>query len=289
MDLLEWILPSLRFASPLVLAAMAGLIAERSGVIQIGLEGLMLFGAFFAAVAAHGSEGPVSSLLVGALVGAGFGVFYGFLTVKLRADQIVAGTALNLLAWGGIPFLSKVLFGTTANTPALGIASRLSGHSTIFIAAASVCIVYWMLNRSNVGLWLGFAGEKPEALKVAGVDVLRVRFVAVCLSGFLAGLSGATLSLALSSGYTRNMAAGRGFIALAAIILGKWRVLPTLMACLLFGFCEVLQLRLQSVSWGQLGDIPIQWIQMIPYVLTLILLSGFVGESRAPKALGQHM
>jgi simple sugar transport system permease protein len=280
----------MRFASPLMMAGMAGLLSERSGVINIALEGFILFGAFASASAAYAIGDPWIGLSVGCLTGALMGMFYGGLTVGLGSDQIVAGTAMNVLAWGGIPFIGKTLFDSTANTPPLEVASRLPVWAPIVVAVVVCGLVYFGLRYVRFGLWLTFAGEKPEALAVIGVRARLVRMVAVTLSGGVAALGGGILSIALSSSYTRNMSAGRGFMALAALILGKWKPIPTAVACLLFGLFEVLQLRLQGHVFefsSFSGEIPGQIVQILPYLLTLVLVGGFVGQSLAPKALGR--
>lgn len=287
METLDLFLSLLRFASPLILIAMGGLLSERSGVINIALEGFILFGAFAAAGVAFALGDPWLGLTAAGLVGLLVGFFYAFLTVALKSDQIVAGTAINMLAWGGIPFLGKIIFDSTANTPSLDLAQRLPAFMPMALAVIAVSAVHLILQKTPFGLWLTFAGEKPAALSTIGVKVVRVRFVAVSLAGMLAGLGGGILSIALSSSYTNGMSAGRGFMALAALILGKWRTGPTAAACLLFGFCEVLQLKLQGMSLPGIGEIPVQLVQIIPYGLTLLLLAGFIGESRAPAALGR--
>lgn len=287
MEALDLLTSLLRFAAPLMLAAMGGLLSERSGVVNIALEGLILFGAFAAAAVAHAVGDPWLGLVAGGATGLVIGFVYAVLTVGLKSDQIVSGTAINMLAWGGIPFVSKIMFDSTANSPSLELAQRLPSWSPIVIALIAVGLVAIVVGKTPFGLWLTFAGEKPEALSAVGVNRDRIRYIAVAMAGVLAGLAGAVLSIALSSSFTRGMSAGRGFMALAALILGKWRTMPAAAACLLFGFCEVLQLRLQGVNFPGIGEIPVQFVQIIPYGLTLILLAGFVGESKAPAALGK--
>jgi ABC-type uncharacterized transport system permease subunit len=276
-----------RFAAPLILAAMAGLYSERSGIIQIALEGFMLIGAFAAATAAYltgqGSVGMLAAIACGVFAG----TIYGGLTIRLKADQIVAGTVINMLAWGGIPVISKIIFDSTAGTPALPMEARLGDWMPIVFGVTAVGLTWGLLTKTAFGLWLTVAGEKPKALAAVGIKPTVMRWYAVAIAGGLAGIGGAVLSICLSSSYTRNMAAGRGFMALAALILGKWRPIPTLMGCLLFGVCEVLQLKLQNTVWPGIGEVPVQLVQVAPYVLTLLLLAGVVGESRAPAALGQ--
>ena len=289
MDLIEiseLFLSGLRFSAPLSLAAMAGLYSERSGVVQLALEGFMLFGAFVAGTAAYyTSDGPVG-IMAAVVFGAIAGIFYGFLVIKLRADQIVAGTVINMLAWGSIPVVCKNLFDSTAGTPTLELSQRLPSWFPMVIAFAIVLITAWIFKQTAFGLRLSVAGEKPEALEAVGVNPLNLRWAAVVIAGALAGLAGGLLSVCLSAGYSRNMTAGRGFMALAALILGKWKPWPAFFACLLFGFCEVVQLKAQGVSMPFVGVIPGQLIQVIPYVVTLALIAGLVGVSRAPAKLG---
>jgi len=287
MNWIELLLSVFRFAAPLILAAMAGLYSERSGVIQIALEGFMLFGAFTAATVAHLSGNGFAGLGAAAVFGMAAGAIYGFLVIKLKADQIVAGTVVNMLAWGGIPVVCKSLFDSTASTPALELTARLPSWIPIVLATIAVALTFGLIKKTAFGLWLTMAGEKPEALRSVGVSPSLIRWVAVTTAGAMAGLGGAVLSVCLSSSYIRNMTAGRGFMALAALILGKWRPIPAFLGCLLFGVCEVLQLKLQGVEFPGIGNVPVQIVQIIPYLLTLLLLAGIVGESRAPAKLGE--
>ncbi|HUP56121.1 MAG TPA: ABC transporter permease, partial [Bdellovibrionota bacterium] len=225
----------------------------------------------------------------GALAGMGAGMafagIYGLFVIRLRSNQIVAGTAMNMAAIGLTPFLGKILYGSTTSTPAVPIEARF--HSAPLWMAYLLAVLVWLwLARTPSGLWVRFAGEKPDALDSAGVRVNRVRWAAVLMSGALAGLGGAALSIYLSSSFSRNMTAGRGFMALAALIFGGWRPLPTAAACLLFGFADALQIRLQGVIlWGT-EPVPVQFVQILPYLATILVLAGVVGQSRAPRALG---
>lgn len=276
---------TLRVSTPLLFAAMGGMASERSGVINIALEGLMLVGAFAAATVASSAQSPWAGAGAAALAGMALALVYGLFVITLRCDQIVAGTAINMLAVGLTPFLSKVLYGSTGSTPALPVGSRFE-IAPIFAAWLLVPLSWAWLQKTPMGLWVRFAGEHPEALDSAGIRVNRVRWAAVSLSGALAGLGGACLSIFLSSSFSRNMTAGRGFMALAALIFGKWKPVPTAIACLLFGFADALQIRLQGVIlWGT-EPVPVEFIQILPYVVTILVLAGVVGQSRAPKALG---
>ena len=276
---------TLRVSTPLLLAALGGLISERSGVTNIALEGLMLVGAFSSAVVAYYAHSTVLGVFAGMMAGAALAAVYGIVVIRLRANQIVAGTAINMLAFGMVPFLSKIICGSTGSTPQIPLAERFT-LAPMFWAFGLVFLIHFWMRFTLSGLWIGFAGENPEALNSAGIRVNRVRWSAVLLSGMLAGLGGMSLSVFLSSSYSRNMTAGRGFMALAAVVFGKWRPIPTLVACLLFGFVDALQIRLQGVIlWGT-QPVPVQWIQILPYCVTVLVLAGVVGQSRAPRALG---
>ncbi|EEF57478.1 ABC transporter permease [Pedosphaera parvula] len=276
---------TLRVSTPLIFAALGGMFSERAGVINIALEGMMLLGAFGAAVGTLVTHSPWLGLVCGMASGVLMAAIYGLFVIHLRANQIVAGMAINMLALGLTPFLSKILYDVTGSTPAIPIENRFQS-APLYLCWIFVLLSWFWMKYTPAGLWFSFAGEHPEALDAAGIRVNRVRWMAVLLSGALAGMGGASLSIFLSSSFSRNMTAGRGFIALAALIFGKWKPVPAAIACLLFGFTEALQIRLQGVIlWGH-EPIPVQFIQILPYVVTIFVLAGFVGHSRAPKALG---
>jgi len=274
----------LRLSAPLLFAAMGGLLSERAGVINIALEGLMLMGAFAGAVAASQFSSPAMGFLAALLAGAGLAALYGLFAIRWKANQIVAGTAINFLSAGLTPFFCKILYDVSGSTPTLPIELRLTSEP-IWAAWFLLLVLTWVWRKTPAGLWIRFAGEHPTALEAAGISVQKTRWVAVILSGVLAGLAGATLSICLSSSFTRSMTAGRGFMALAAVIFGKWKPIPTAFACLLFGFLDAAQMRLQGLQVGGVG-VPVQFIQILPYIATVIVLAGFVGKSRAPRALG---
>lgn len=276
---------TLRVSTPLIFAALGGWVSERSGVINIALEGMMLVGAFAAASVAYQTQSPWLGMLAGMGAGVCFAGLYALSVIPLRADQIVAGTAINFLAIGLAPFLCKIFYGSGGATPSLELSARFQS-APIWIALGLVPLGMVWSRYTSMGLWVRFAGENPDALAAAGVRVNRVRWASVLLSGALAGLGGVSLSIFLSSSFSRNMTAGRGFMALAALIFGKWRPLPAALACLLFGLADALQIRLQGVVlWGS-EPVPVQFIQILPYLVTMIVLAGFVGQSRAPKSLG---
>jgi len=278
--ILALLFSAIRLATPLLLAALGGLFSERSGVINIGLEGLMLAGAFTAAVTTHYSGNPWVGLLAAILAGIGVALIHAVACIRYRADQVVSGTAINILFLGVPALLSGAMFASTGATPQIP-KEQLLPYAPIILAFALVPATWWVLNRTPFGLRLRAVGENPEAADTAGVDVARIRYAGVLLSGALAAIGGAYLSIGQSSLFTRNMTAGRGFIALAALIFGKWRPVQTMLACLLFGVAEALSIQMQGVS-----QIPVQFIQIIPYVLTIVVLAGFIGHSRAPRALG---
>src|SRR5918911_580956 len=282
------VVSSIRLATPLVLAALGGMFSERSGVINIALEGLMLAGAFTAATVTHlatanGYPAPewiglIAAVVAGILVAS----LHAVACIRDKADQVVTGTAINILFLGVPALLSGALFDSTGATPQVP-KSNLLPVAPIVIAFALVPLTWYVLNRTPFGLRLRAVGENPEAADTAGVSVGRIRYTAVLLSGALAAIGGAYLSVGQSSLFTRNMTAGRGFIALAALIFGKWRPVQTMLACLLFGFAEAVSIQMQGV----IPYVRVEYIQIVPYVLTMVVLAGFIGASRAPKALGQ--
>jgi general nucleoside transport system permease protein len=277
---------TIRLSTPLILAALGGLYSERSGVINIALEGMMLAGAFTAAAVTYAAGNPFIGLLAGMGAGLLIAAIHAVACIRYRADQVVTGTAINILMIGMPPFLSGAFFLSSGSTPQIAKA-QLIPWTPIVIAFALVPITWYVLYKTPFGLRLRSVGENPEAADAAGVRVAKMRYAGVLLSGVLAGIGGAYLSIGQSSLFTRNMTSGRGFIALAALIFGKWRPVQTMLACLLFGFTEAITIQMQGVVKLPSGeDIPIQFIQMVPYVLTIIVLAGFIGSSRPPKALG---
>ncbi len=274
----------LRGATPLIFASMGGLLSERSGVVQIALEGMMLIGALCGAIGGLHTSSPWLGFLCGALGGMLADLVFGYFAVALKTDQIIAGTGLNLLAAGVAPFITKIAFDSTGSTPSLPVEQRFIFEPFI-LAALSVTLVSYIYYRTKAGLLIRFSGEEPMAVKTAGYSVSKIRWFSLCGTGFLAGMGGASLSLFLASNYSPNMTAGRGFMALAALIFGKWKPIPTLLACLFFALIDSIQIRLQGANTG----IPVQWVQILPYIVTIIALAGFFGQSRAPKGLGQHV
>jgi len=294
---LSLIASTIRLATPLVLAALGGLFSERSGVINIALEGKMLAGAFTAAAVTYaadhslhfGNASPWVGLLGGLIAGLFIAVIYAVSCIKFKADQVVSGAAINILMIGIPGFLSGAFFLSSGSTPQLPKDHLLPQSPLIITTAvlALVAVTWYVLYKTPFGLRLRAVGENPEAADAAGVSVSGMRYSGVLIAGVLAGLGGAYLSIGQSSLFTRNMTAGRGFIALAALIFGKWRPVQTLLACLLFGFTEAVSIQMQgAVKLPSGEDIPVQFIQMAPYVLTIVVLAGFIGSSRPPRALG---
>jgi ABC-type uncharacterized transport system permease subunit len=286
------IFSTIRTATPLIFASLGGLFSERSGVINIALEGLMLSGAFTAAVVTYELNNPYIGFAAGMIAGGLTAVIYAVAVIRFEADQVVAGFAINILMLGFPAVISSRIYDSAGSTEQVAkefllpdFYNRLSIASIIALLLVPIC--WYVLYKTPFGLRLRAVGENPGAADSAGVSVVKLRYIAVILSGVLAAAGGAYLSIGQSSLFTRGMTAGRGFIALAALILGKWKPVPVMLACLFFGLTEALAIQLQGVMKLPSGeDIPVQFIQMIPYVLTIIVLTGFIGMSRAPKALG---
>jgi simple sugar transport system permease protein len=289
---------SLRLSVPVVFAAVGGVLSERSGVYNIGLEGMILFGAFGAAVGAFFGDAPLAGLLVGAAGGMAAALVLAVLGVSMGVNQIVSGIAINLLAVGLTAFLSRVVFGAQANTlslpgfqpialPGLGaipvLGPVLFGQDLlVYVMYATVALVAVLLFTTPWGLAIRAVGDNPAAADTAGISVARVRYGCVLASGVLAGLGGAYLVLSQVFLFSEHMSAGKGFIALAAVILGRWHPVGALLACLLFGFFDALQLRLQFANPG----VPYQIFVMLPYLASILALVGLVGRPTPPAACG---
>jgi len=291
MTLLVFLAQTIRIAIPYLFAAAGGVVAERSGIISLGLEGFMLTGAFSAALGTHYTGSPWVGVLCGIAGGIIFGIIHAIATIRYRADQVVSGIAINLLAIGVTRFFLHLAFGSSSNSPRIdgfgastaggGLLSGSLHNPLIPIGLLAIPAVGWMIHRSPFGLRVRAVGEHPEAATTLGVPVSRVRYIAVAVSGALAALGGAYLALDQHQ-FTDGMSAGRGFIALAAIIFGRWDPVRAGFACLLFAAAETLQIQLQGTQ-----VIASQFVQMIPYVLTIIALAGVVGKATPPAALGK--
>ena len=312
-DIIPLLNSSIRFAVPLLLACLAGLYSERSGIVDIGLEGKML-GAAFAAAAVAALTGNVWLGMLAAIgVSISMSMIHAVASINLRGNQVISGVALNFLALGGTVFIGHSIFkrgGTTPNlakderigaielpfaqeigqVPVIGpiYEQLISGHSIIvYFAFLAVPITAWVLMKTRFGLRLRAVGENPKALDTAGISVFLLRYQALVITGILCGIAGAYLSTAQGANFSENMTAGRGFIALAALIFAKWKPWNALWTCLLFGVLSAAQIRLQGVEFPIIGEVPVQVIQAAPYVLTVILLAGFIGRAVPPKAVGQ--
>lgn len=268
-------------ATPIVYAALGGVISERSGVINIGLEGMMTAGAFGAVVASNATGSPIVGLLAGIVFGAIVGLVLGVAATRFRVDQIVAGTGINLICAGGAAYGLVLVF----NQPgASNQVNALGPNYWVLMIVAALCAIglHWLIYRTPWGLRVRACGENPHAAKSAGLDPLTLRTLAVTLSGALAGLGGAFLSIGELNLYSDGMTAGRGFIALAAVIFGRWTPLGATGAALFFGFFEALQFVLQ----GHAAWLPAELLQALPYVAALVALAGITGRVRAPAADG---
>lgn len=289
---LAFLAQTLRIAVPYLFAAAGGVLAERAGIISLTLEGFMLGGAFSAMLGSFYSGDPWVGVLCGIAGGTLLGMVHAVSTIRFKADQVVSGIAINLLAIGLTRYFLKLVFGSSSNSPRVaGFSAGTSStammvgllHNPLIpIGLLIVPAVAWLLYRTPFGLRVRAVGEHPEAANSLGVSVKRVRYVAVALSGALAALGGAYLSLDQHQ-FTDGMSAGRGFIALAAIIFGRWDPVRAGIACLFFAAAETLQIQLQGMQ-----AIPSQFVQMIPYLLTIIALVGVVGRSVPPAALGRE-
>ncbi len=273
--------------TPLLLASLGGLYSERAGVVNIGLEGMMLMGAFFGAAGSIYFDSAWLGLMSGALAGALTALIHAAATVWLRADQIVSGTAINLFAIGLTGYLLFTTFGSHGSSP---LAPKLPVFGTgvlrasplTYLSLSLVPLSWFVIYRSGWGLRIRAVGESPATVRSAGLSVIRLRFLAVVLSGVLAGLGGAHLSIGDLSQFVERMTAGRGFIALAALIFGRWHPVGVLGACLFFGMAEAIADTLQ----GWTATIPPQVFLALPFVLTMVVLAGLMGRTRPPAALG---
>jgi simple sugar transport system permease protein len=310
--LLHTLAATLRLSTPLILCAMAGLLSERSGIVDIGLEGKMLAAAFAAASVAVVTGSPWLALAAGIVTATAFALIHAYACITQRGNQVVSGVAINLLASGLTIVLGSYWFQQGGQTPMLTNLGRfrpielpgvdllsgvpilgpvyrdlVSGHNLIvYLALLSVPATHWLVNKTRFGLRLRAVGDNPQAVDTAGISVAWLRYRAVLLCGLLTGIAGTYVSIAANAGFSRDMTAGQGFIALAAMIFGKWRPYPALGACLLFGLLDAVSIRLQGVRLAGIGEVPVQLIQALPYALTVLLLAGFIGKAVAPKASG---
>lgn len=302
---------TIRNAPVLIFAAMAGLFAERSGVVDLALEGKILASAFVSAAVAFTTQNPWLGIAAGAGISALIALLQGFVSITQKGNQLVCGIAINI-ALSGLTFvLAQYFFQQGGRTPDLGQArlfeitlpgaqavadvpflgwfytKLIGGHSAlVYLAFALIPIVHWIIFHSSFGLRLRAVGDNPHAADAAGVHVERTRFIALLICGVLCSFSGAYLSIVQSGFFLRDMSAGNGFLALTALVFGNWRPLHTAMGCLMFGFFAALQIQIEGVVFPGIGKIPGSLIQMIPYVVTVIVLAGFMAKSVAPKSIG---
>lgn len=286
---------SLRLATPLIFCALAGVLAERSGVIDIGLEGKMLFAAFAAATVGVVTKSWPLAMLAAIAVACALSALHGFACVTYQGNQVITGLAINIIAAGLTVVLGIAWFKQGGQTPQVPDAVRfkemfdiplLGQNALVYVALALVFAAWWLLFRTRFGLRLRAVGENPAMVDAAGVSVAGTRYLALMGNGALCGLAGCYLVLAQNASFAPHMTAGRGFMALAAMIFGKWHPVGALWACLLFGFLDALAIRLQGTKLPGIGEIPVQFIQALPYLMTVILLAGFIGKAVAPRALG---
>ncbi|WP_427162187.1 ABC transporter permease [Aliinostoc sp. HNIBRCY26] len=292
----DYIIASLRLAVPLAFAALGGMYSERSGVLNIALEGMLLTGAFTGAAITFYTNNPWFGVLAALMAGALVGLLHAFLCVSLYVNQLVSGLAINLVAAGLTAFLARLVFhGAStqrlpgiepiiipglANLPILGV--FFQQDIFVYLLLALVVASLYILFHTSFGLTLRAVGEYPQAAATAGVSVRKVRYLAVMLSGTLASLGGAYLALVQIRFFTEGMSAGKGFIAIAALIFGRWHPIGITLACLLFGATEALQLRIQALG----VNIPYQFLVMLPYAIALFALLGLAGKSKPPQSLG---
>ncbi len=291
---------TVRIATPLGLAALGETVTERSGVINVGLEGSMLGGALAAAMAAHATGSPWAGVLAGCLAGAAIAAVFAVFAIVLRGDQIVVGTAITLAAVGTTGAIYRAAFGVTGTALSLptlaplgvpGLESVPLVGAALFRQSAPTYLLYvaaaatWALfAKSQLGLAIRAAGESPAAAEAAGLRVARLRFGATLFGGGMAGLAGATLVLAQAGTFAERMTAGRGFVAIAIVVLGRWRPLGVFAAALMFGAASAMQFAFQALGL----DVPYQFFLMAPYVVSLLALAGAFGRSQAPEALGRN-
>ena len=278
------ILATIRQAAPILITAIGGMFSELTGIVNIGLEGMMLMGAFSAAVVSYYTGSPYIGILGGMIAGGIMALLHAILSIKYKGNQVVSGVAINLFASGFTVFMLRVLFNQSGNTPTVPKTATIFGMSIIvFIIYAIAFASHWFIYKTVWGLRMRAVGEHPLAADTVGINVLKVRYFGVVMSGLLAGLGGAYLSIGALSQFTKEMSAGRGFIALAALVFGKWTPGGVLGASLLFGFADAGQTLIQQYVTG----IPPQFIQMLPYILTLLALAGVVGKAVAPASSGK--
>jgi len=316
MDFLQVILAmdmSIRLSVVLLLACLAGLYSERAGIVDVGLEGKMLIAAFVAAAVAYESGSAWVGVLAGCAASLSFSMIHAVASIVYRGDQIISGVAINFLASGLTVVIGHAVYSRGGQTPTLAGDARfteitlpfadsladvavigpiyselISGHKPlVYIAFAFVPLTWWILQRTRFGLRLRAVGENPESVDTAGISVMKMRFQALIITGILCGIAGAYLSTAQAAGFGKEMTAGRGYIALAALIFSKWRPVHAMGACFLFGFLEAISNLYPNIDVFGLFTIPVQFTQALPFIMTVVILAGFIGKAIPPKAIGQ--
>ncbi len=303
---------AIRLAAPLILACLAGLWSERSGIVDIGLEGKMLTGAFAAGAVALITGNAWAGLAAGVAASIAVSLIHGYASIDQRANQIVSGTAINMVADGMTALIGNAVWSQGGRTPQIPEFGQfpaidlpfaksfgavpilgpiyehlISGHDIVtYLAFAFAPLTWWILAKTRFGLRLRAVGENPAAVDTAGISVRALRYGAVVICGALVGLSGVYLAVSQAGNFQPHMSAGKGFIALAALVFAKWRPMQALATCLLFGFLDALSIRMQGVILPGVGEVPVQAIQALPYILTVVLLAGFIGKAIPPKASG---
>jgi general nucleoside transport system permease protein len=311
--LLQILDTTLRLATPLLLACLAGLFSERAGIFDIGLEGKMLAAAMASGAVAFLTGSVWLGLLAGIAASLLFAAMHGLASITFKGNQLISGVALNFLASGLTVLVAQAMFGQGGRTPPLEGAARfnpihlpfeaeaiavpvigpfysevVSGHALlVYVALACVPLSWWVLYRTRFGLRLRAVGENPAAVDTAGISVVRLRYAAVAITGLLCGIAGAYMATALQAGFGREMTAGRGYIALAALIFAKWRPVAAMWACLLFGFLQALALRPDVVESLVFMKVPVPFLDALPYILTVVVLAGFIGKAIPPRAGGE--
>lgn len=293
---------TLMYSTPLIFGALAGVFSENSGVVNIGIEGMMTIGAFAGAAAGVIIGNPWVAFLLAGLAGGLFALIHAISTVSFNADHTISGVAINLLAPGVALFISKIIFDGATMTPTIPMENKIprplngvfpqgsildtifNSYATVYLALILVFVVWYVLYKTKFGLRIRAVGEHPGAADTLGINVTRVRYMAVIISGILAGFGGASMSLAVVSSFRPTLISGHGYIAIAAVIFGKWRPQWAMVACLLFGFSTALSVYLGNPELP--FHINENLLSMIPYILTLIVLVLFVKSSKAPSALG---
>ncbi len=313
LTLLQILDTTVRLATPLLFACLAGLVSERAGIFDIGLEGKLLMSAFFSAAVAATTGSVWAGLAAGVGASLVLSAIHGLASITFRGNQLISGVAINFLASGLTVLIAQDWFGQGGRTPSLtgdarfneitlpfaqsvsgvpyvgqGYAELISGHSLlVYVGLLTVPLIWWMLYRTRFGLRLRAVGENPAAVDTAGVSVLRLRYTAVAIAGVLCGLGGVYLATGLQAGFVKEMSSGRGYIALAALIFAKWRPWWALFSCLLFGFFQALSFRPDVVERVAQVDVPGQLLDALPYILTVVILAGFVGKAIPPRAGGE--